>query len=264
MRFVILSGLSAVGLFLASLILLAVGRRIGERRLRLDPDGGSAGHTAVETAVFGLLGLLLAFTFSGATQRFDERRQLIGDEANSITAAYRQADLLLPEPRASLRDTLRRYLEARIAVSRQPRLIAGGQEVLASEPVKRSEALQSELWRIAVDPRHSDRTDGVEQLLLPTLTSLFAIARNRVAVVERHPPEIIFVMLFVLTLVSSLLAGYGMAGGKRPSWLHMVGFALSLAATVFVIFDIEFPRSGLIRIDTYDHVLADALRGLAD
>src|SRR5688572_33026825 len=83
MHFIILSGLSGVVLLLASLALLAVGRRIGKRRLEQDPSGGCAGHSAVEAAVFGLLGLLLAFTFSGALTRFDERRQLIADEANA-------------------------------------------------------------------------------------------------------------------------------------------------------------------------------------
>jgi len=66
-------------------------------------------------------------------------------------------------------------------------------------------------------------------------------------------------MLFGLALVSALLAGYGMAGSKRPSWVHIAGFALSLAGTVFVIYDIEFPRSGLIRVDRLDQAFLNAL-----
>ena len=73
MRFVIQSGLTALCLFLASLALLVVGRRVGERRLEADPAGGSAGHAAVETAVFGLLGLLLARAPCGI-RREDGRR----------------------------------------------------------------------------------------------------------------------------------------------------------------------------------------------
>ena len=80
----------------------------------------------------------------------------------------------------------------------------------------------------------------------------------------RRDSTILFVMLFGLTLVSALLAGYGMAASKRPSWVHMIGFALSLAATVFVIYDIEFPRSGLIRVDQFDQVLVNALGGVSD
>ena len=76
--------LFALGLFLGMLILLEVGRRIGARRLAEDPMGAAAGVGTVEGAVFALLGLLIAFTFSGAAARFDTRRQLIIDETNDI------------------------------------------------------------------------------------------------------------------------------------------------------------------------------------
>jgi hypothetical protein len=264
MHFVILSTLSTFALFLASLALLVLGRRIGERRLRTDPAGAFAGHAAVETAVFGLLGLLLAFTFSGAMKRFDDRRQLIGEEATAIATAYWHADLLKPEARTQLRNTLREYLDARLQASHHPRLIEGGQEVLTSDVVKRSEALQAQVWQIATDPSHAIRGESVDQVLLPTLTGMFAVAKSRNSAGQRHPPEIIFVMLFGLTLVSALLAGYGTAASKRPSWVHMIGFALSLAATVFVIYDVEFPRSGLIRVDQFDQVLINALGGVSD
>ena len=49
---------------------------------------------AVEGAVFGVMGLLLAFTFSGAASRFDGRRQLIVQETNAIGTAYLRVDLL--------------------------------------------------------------------------------------------------------------------------------------------------------------------------
>lgn len=62
-------------------------------------------------------------------------------------------------------------------------------------------------------------------------------------------------MLFVLALVSSLLAGYGMAGGKSRSWLHMLCFAVVIAVAVFVILDLEYPRLGLIRVDAFDQAL---------
>ena len=259
MHFIILSGLSGVILLLASLALLAVGRRIGKRRLEQDPSGGCAGHSAVEAAVFGLLGLLLAFTFSGALTRFDERRQLIADEANAIATAYWQADLLQPDGRSAFRGRLRQYLSARLEASRLPRVIAGGQEFLAAEPVRRSEALQSEIWQSVIDLNRTQKSESVDQVLLPSLNSMFAVARARNSAGRRHPPEIIYAMLFGLTLASSLLAGYGMAATKTPSWTHMIGFALALASTVFVISDIEFPRSGLIRVDMFDQVLANAL-----
>jgi hypothetical protein len=37
----------------------------------------------------------------------------------------------------------------------------------------------------------------------------------------------IYAVLFGLTLVGFLLAGYGMVANQTPSWTNMVGFALS-------------------------------------
>ena len=69
-------------------------------------------------------------------------------------------------------------------------------------------------------------------------------------------------MLVIVVLISSLLAGGGMAGGKSRPWLHMVGFEAVTALAVFVILDLEFPRLGLIRLDAFDQVLVEVLGGM--
>lgn len=71
------SSASAALLFVGMILLLELGRRLGRRRQGRDEEGARAGLGAVEGAVFALLGLLIAFTFSGAAQRFDARRELI-------------------------------------------------------------------------------------------------------------------------------------------------------------------------------------------
>ena len=61
-----------------------------------------------------------------------------------------------------------------------------------------------------------------------------------------HPPQVVFVMLCMLALASSLLAGYSMAGGQSSShWIHMLVFAVIMALTVYVILDLEYP----LRVD---------------
>jgi hypothetical protein len=89
------------------------------------------------------------------------------------------------------------------------------------------------------------------------VANAFDIARLRGGAAEKHPPHIVYVMLFGLGLGGSLLAGFGMAAAKARSWIHMVGFAATLAATLYVITDLEFPRLGLVRIDDFDHFLVD-------
>jgi hypothetical protein len=81
------SSLFAFALFVGMLILLNVGRRIGAKHLASNPKGAPSGTGTIEAAVFALLGLLIAFAFSGAVSRFDARRHLIVEKANAIGTA---------------------------------------------------------------------------------------------------------------------------------------------------------------------------------
>ncbi len=110
------TSLIAVALFIAMLLLLEVGRRVGNKRLASDPEGARAGTGAVEGAVFALLGLLIAFTFSGAASRFDARRDLVVQESNAIGTAYLRLDLLPANAQPAMRERFRQYLDARLDI----------------------------------------------------------------------------------------------------------------------------------------------------
>jgi hypothetical protein len=59
------ASLLCAGLVLGMLFVSDVGRRIGIARLTRDPEGAEKGTGVAEDAVFGLMGLLIAFTFPG-------------------------------------------------------------------------------------------------------------------------------------------------------------------------------------------------------
>ena len=99
-------------------------------------------------------------------------------------------------------------------------------------------------------------------LLLPALNQMIDITSTRTAAARLHPPGVVFLMLGVLALISSLLAGYGMAGGKTRSWLHMLAYAAITTGGVYVILNLEYPRLGFIRIDAFDQVLVDVRKGM--
>jgi hypothetical protein len=241
----------AGGLFFGMILLLEVGRRIGRRRQGKDEEVARGGLGAVEGAVFALMGLLIAFTFSGAASRFDARRQSIVDEANAIGTAWLRLDLLPSAAQPELRDLFRRYLDARLEVyAKIPDMEA------VREELARATALQGQIWARATAACRESANPLTAQLV-PALNEMFDIASTRTAVAQIHPPVIIFLMLGVLALMSALLAGYAMAGGRSRSWIHVIGFALILAVTVYVILDLEFPRVGLIRVDAFDQVLVD-------
>src|SRR5262245_21311708 len=108
-----------LALLLAMLLLFVTGRRLGARDLKKDPDSTRAGFGALEASVLALLGLLLAFTISGAGGRFDVRRQQIVEETNAIGTAYLRLDLLPASAQPTLREMFRRYLDTRLAVYRK-------------------------------------------------------------------------------------------------------------------------------------------------
>jgi len=250
--------LFALALFAGMLLLLEVGRRIGARRLAADAEGARLGTGAIEGAIFALLGLLIAFTFSGAASRFDERRDLIVEEANDIGTAYLRLDLLPTAAQPPLRHAFRNYVESRLETYRKlPDIKATRAELT------RSAELQQQIWQQALKAAAGEGANpDATKLLLPALNAMIDITTTRTMKTELHPPGVIFGMLFVLALASALMAGYGMAGAKTRSWLHMIGFAAVMAISVYVIFDIEFPRLGLIRVDAFDRALSELLAGM--
>jgi hypothetical protein len=245
--------LVVISLFTVMLGLMEIGRRIGIRRKKLDATGADAGLSTIDGAVFGLMGLLVAFTFSGAAGRFDTRRQLIGQEANNIGTAYLRIDLLPVPEQANLRDDFRNYVDARLAYFKN--LPSDG--VAAKAALDQSIALQGKIWLESVAACDKANSSATTVLLLSSLNDMIDIATTRAVALEMHPPIVVFWGLGVLVLASSLLAGYGMAEAKTRGLLHMLVYSAILAIAVYVILDMEYPRVGLIRIDAADHILMD-------
>ena len=248
-----LGAIVAASLFAGILLCLRLGRMLGERAIaRHGPEGhGSVG--SLETAIFALLGLLVAFTFSGGLERFDARRGQVVDEANAIGTAWLRVDLVPAAAQPALREQFRRYVDSRIATYRKlPDLAAANAEYL------RSQELQAEIWRSSLAAvRLPEAKPSAEMLLVPALNQMFDITTTRVAATRTHPPPIVYAMLVMLAFAAALLAGYQAAGVRGYTWIHKLGFAAIFALTVYVILDIEFPRFGWVRVDAIDQLLVD-------
>lgn len=246
MKFLLESGVSFLLLLAVLLLALELGRRIGTRRWREDREGADKGTGAVEGAVFGLMGLLIAFVFSGTVSRFEKRQDLILREANAISTAWLRLDLLAERAAEELRGELRRYTDLRIAETRRN----------ADTPSAEVGALQRKIWTTAVGASRGT-SEEVRELVLPALNEMFDLATARYVVVTMHSSSIVYALLLLTAVLCSLLAGYGMAGAKTRSWLHVVCFTLNLVAAIYVIIDIEFPRAGAIQVAKMDQVMVD-------
>jgi hypothetical protein len=244
--------LLALGLFFSILVFVELGRRVALRRVARTGTETQPGAGAVEGAAMALLGLLLAFTFSGAASRFDVRRQQIVEEANDIGTAWLRLDLLPVDSQPALRGLFRDYLDARLGAYRKLPDLAAARLDLA-----RSAALRTEIWNRARRAAAATGEPSTKLLLLPALNAMFDIATTRTMAAQMHQPPVIFELLGLMSLVCAFLAGYGMADAKGRNWIHTIGFATIVSVSVFVIFDLEHPRAGLIRLDAIDQVLVD-------
>ncbi|HQY89803.1 MAG TPA: hypothetical protein PK402_14210, partial [Tepidisphaeraceae bacterium] len=106
--------LLSIALFIALMLGLETGfwlRRRFSRRHDETPNGSS-----FEGVVFALLGLMIAFTFSGAASRFDTRRTLILEQSNSLGTTWLRLDLLPAEAAQPIRAELKEWTRIALAI----------------------------------------------------------------------------------------------------------------------------------------------------
>jgi hypothetical protein len=220
--------------------LLYLGAELGYRyHRRFAGDRGSATDEGqmLSTALL-VLALLLGFTFSMALGRYDERRQLVVQEANDIGTAWLRAGLVPAPHGAALQAALADY--ARV---RQTSPLPHETDKLAA-----AAALRDRMWQATAAAQAT--LDG------PRATSLVA-AINAVidtgtlrerAVAAQVPGEVI-VMLVLFATVSAFLLGYVLdAHGDRHRFASLVLFGL-MGLTMMLILDLDRPSGGFIQID---------------
>lgn len=237
-------------MFVGMLVMLEVGRMVALRHNETEQERTSLG--TIEAAVFALFGLLIAFTFSGAASRFQEKRMMIAEEAHTVESAYMRIDLVAPSAQPRLREEFREYVDSRLEIyHRLPDMNA------AHFAIERTRKLQLLIWKDAIAATRISYDDPAgSRLLLPAVTDMIHLSRTRMMGIQNHPPGLIYVLLLGLGWLCSLLAGFRMATARRH-WLYMLTFPLVTAAIVFLTIDTEYPREGLIRLDQADQMLRD-------
>src|SRR5271155_726479 len=90
-----------------------IGGQFGLRRSDFSEDMRSD-FGVILAASLTLLGLIIGFSFSMATARYDLRKTYEEAEANAIGTEYVRADLLAPAEAAKVRELLKQYTDLRI------------------------------------------------------------------------------------------------------------------------------------------------------
>ena len=233
--------LSAV-ILVGTIVSVEIGYRWGLRDARHSVRLSHEGVTSVEASAYALLGLLLAFSFAGATNRLENKRQVIVDEANAIGTAYLRVDLLPVEAQPPIRQQFKRLIDARIAVHEHRNDLAQADRDLAVMT-----NAQEQIWSMAVAASAGSST--VSLLVIPPLNQMIDLATSRRVALQYHLPGLIVALLIGASILSGLLAGYAMSKRMRRSWFHVCAYGLLLAMTIYTVLDLDQARAGLINID---------------
>ncbi|MCT0230210.1 hypothetical protein KQ306_04955 [Synechococcus sp. CS-1324] len=255
MEFLAVSLLSATLLGLGMAGSIETGYRIGRRRLIRDPERTIEGFSAVENSIFGILGLLLALTFTGTLSRYENRVHLVLKEANAISTAYHNLDALPKQDQAKLRPLYNDYVQSRIQVFRYY-----DDRERSNAYFRQSLALQDKIWVIASASVLKDKNRGIITLVLTSTGEMMNVANERLQATRTHPPLIVYILLFALALASAFMVGQDMSVNSKRPLFYMIIFCLTISLITFIIIDLENPRVGLTRINIQgDKILLETL-----
>jgi hypothetical protein len=231
----------AVGLLAVMLLATETGYRLGRRRAADDDKSVDMVITTVLSATLGLVGLLLGFSFAAAGSRFIDRMDVIVRESNAIGTAYLRTDLLDEPYRGTCRRALRDYTATRIE-------LFGEWEAEKVAPIRaRSEALQNVFWKAAID---GVRKEGkFDETVLPPMNEVIDLHTTRHAMEHRHIPVLVFSLLIACTAVALSALGYGCGKKGRRHWASTSSLGLLLAAVLWIVLDLDYPRAGLLQIN---------------
>src|SRR5271170_3792276 len=135
-------------------LLLWVAAQLGARLHNLRPlsDDQRQDFTTVQTATLTLLGLIIGFSFSMATARYDLRKHYEEEEANAIGTEYVRANLLPAADAPRVQAQLKRYLQLRILF-----YAARSDEELGGVDANTAR-LQTEMWNAVQAPAVAEPT----------------------------------------------------------------------------------------------------------
>ena len=227
-----------------------IGMAIRSRQHEL-PENVRADYGTIIGATLTLLGLLIGFTFSMATTRYDLRKSLEEEEANAIGTEYVRVDFLPPGSASQLQALLRQYTDLRI------RFYTARDQADLSRINADTASMQNQMWAMVA---------AAAKLQASPLSALASSGMNDVLNSQGYTqaawwnriPVAAWSLMFLIAVLSNVLLGYGMHG--RAVVLSVV-LPLAVSISFFLIADIDSPRGGVIRIQPQNlYAFAETLK----
>ncbi|WP_052962684.1 hypothetical protein [Pseudomonas fluorescens] len=224
-------------------VVLELAFRLGRHHRTHSNDSTRSHLTVLQTALLGLLALLLGFNFAMATSRFEARKTLIQDEVTVIGSTYLRTKLLPSDLRGKVSALLKEYVSARIEFMR-----AGTDEQLLKAASESSRKIEDQLWNLAAAAEAQGEATATMNLVIQSLTDVYNVNEKRRAALGNHVPATVINLLFVVAIGALGFIAYSYGLGHRRRHGSTTLFAILIAMVFTLILDLDQPRSGFIRV----------------
>jgi hypothetical protein len=226
--------LTILTLYLAAEAGFRLGKPVQERW----PDESEAGVGVMVGAGLALLGFLLAFVTSIAMENFNQRRQLVLSEANSIGTTYLRAGALDDPYGAESRKLLREYVDLRLQAL-DPKA--------TTSAIARSEQIHDELWLIAEQAAAKDPTPIVE-LYISSLNQLIDLHTERLsAEFGYRVPPIMVLGIYIVAILTMILMGVYDGYHEKHNIFALITVVLIVSVVFLLIVELDRSNVGLIQ-----------------
>jgi hypothetical protein len=217
-----------------------IGASVSKRWRKLE-ENAREDFGVILAATLTLLGLIIGFSFSMATSRYDQRKNYEESEANAIGTEYIRANLLPEVDAARVRELTRKYLDQRVLFYR-----TRDRQQLAQINAYTAR-LQTELWSAVEGPAGAQPTP-VMALVVSGMNDVLNSQGYTQAAWWNRIPIAAWGLMVAIAVSCNLLIGYCARDGRAGS-IRLIILPLVVSIAFFLIADIDSPRGGVIRVN---------------
>ena len=195
---------------------------------------------ALVGSTLALLAFLLAFMISIATNRFDNRRQLVIAEANAIGTLYLRTGYLDEPDRTDIRTWLREYVDLRLLAVADPSQLASART--------RAEDLQMKMWGRAEALARAQPDSDMVAIYIQALNEVIDLQTSRLAAASARIPLTTWLTILTVAFLTLAMVGFGNGISGNRHLIVQVALVMVFAAVIFLIVDLDRPTEGLLTV----------------
>jgi hypothetical protein len=189
--------------------------------------------------LIGVLGFLLAFTFSIATSQYTQRKQYVLEEANEIGTSYLRADLIDTKNKIEVKKLLREYVDVRLQALSSTDI---------NKELNRSVELHGLMWNEVTEAALVMPNTNTS-LMIQSMNNVIDVHEKRVtAGLRNRIPLSIWITLLAISIMTMATIGIKAGFTKPRGLIAVIPMIMAFAALTTLIADINRPQKGLFRI----------------